>query len=419
MALIATHRKKGNVYKFVSDPQKDGILLTSDTKYTTLKKFFTDMDVRPGIVLDISETPHKMLVLNMAERYLYRFTKYNDGKLVRIKVYDTSFLLTRPIFDRNRYNIWTKDLINEPANIATPDYIARKIKSSFKNNVKVRVLNVKDMQREGLNLVIAVGMGSSHESRFVIMEHRHPQAKKTICLCGKGVTFDSGGTQIKTSNTYSMKGDKTGGCVVMGIVKYFSEIDYPCNLVGIVPLVHNIVSGSAMMPGDIVRSHSGKTVEVLDTDAEGRLILADALSYAGKYKPDYVFDFATLTGWASRLHCDTAAIVFTTNAKLKRVLEDESELCGERVWLMPPWLEYMQYCKSQIADLKNFDLNIDGCSAGGGFMASMFLAHFVHRLDTWVHFDICNNIDRHVMNANTMNLAINVIRKISQAASAK
>jgi leucyl aminopeptidase len=185
-------------------------------------------------------------------------------------------------------------------------------------------------------------------------------------------------------------------------------------MVGVIPLVENVVSGSAIMPGDIYTSYSGKTVEILNTDAEGRLILADALSYCEKYNPDYIFDFATLTGWASKLHCDIAAAFYSPNAKLHRMIEDIGEECGDRTWGMPKWLEYKSYCKSKVADLKNYDLSVDGCTAGGGYMAAMFLAHFVPSrcIQNWVHFDICNNIDDHIMNANTMNLAINLIKTL-------
>lgn len=393
----------------------------SDTSFIGLKKMFKNKNKEDNVV-DVSgvKDSKKEIVISMASRYLYKFSKYQSDEMTKNKliIYDTGSGtgVTRDCVERQKYITYAKNLVNEPANIATPEYICKRVKRDLiSKRITVKVYNEKEMERKGLNLVNAVGQGSSRKPRFLVMEYIGGGGK-TICLCGKGVTFDAGGTNIKTgkSNSYEMKADKTGGCIVIGLMKYFSETGARCNLIGIVPLVENVVSGTAVMPGDIIRSYSGKTVEILNTDAEGRLILADAMSYSEKYNPDYVFDFATLTGWASKLHCDTAAIYFSSNPKLHKMIDEIGEAIGERTWGMPRWLDYMEYCRSQVADLKNYDLNIDGCSNGGGYMAAMFLAHFVppKALNNWVHFDICNNVDNHVMNVNTMNLAIHLIKRL-------
>jgi leucyl aminopeptidase len=428
-----TNGKTTSILKFVLNNSKDKIKFKKDESkyislktdpYLVLKRLFKEMK-ESKIVLDISEINlrHKQMVLNIAERYLYKFNKYNTNssrpslkdKKNKILVYDVNSDIDW-ILKKNIYITFTRDIINEPANVATPEYISLLVKKNLKN-AKVIIYNKDQIIKKGLNLVYAVGKGSMNDPRFVVIEY-FPKNKvnTTICLCGKGVVFDAGGTQIKTgtSNSYAMKADKTGGCIVIGLMKYFSDMEIPCNMVGVIPLVENVVSGSAIMPGDIYTSYSGKTVEILNTDAEGRLILADALSYCEKYNPDYIFDFATLTGWASKLHCDIAAAFYSPNAKLHRMIEDIGEECGDRTWGMPKWLEYKSYCKSKVADLKNYDLSVDGCTAGGGYMAAMFLAHFVPSrcIQNWVHFDICNNIDDHIMNANTMNLAINLIKTL-------
>lgn len=413
MIFVVTVRGKDNSEKSIF----------SDTSYIGLKKEFKNKEGDDtDHVIDISNIKEskKEIVIHMASRYLYRFSKYKSNKKHNNKliIYDKdASSITRDCVERQKYIVYAKNLINEPANIATPEYICKKVKKDLMKGVNVKVYNEKDMQKKGLNLVNAVGQGSEHKQKFLVMEYMGKTSGKTICLCGKGVTFDAGGTNIKTGkgNSYEMKADKTGGCIVIGLIKYFSEIGAAVNLIGIVPLVENVVSGSAVMPGDIIRSYSGKTVEILNTDAEGRLILADALSYAGKYKPDYIFDFATLTGWASRLHCDTSAIFFSPNHKLHKMIDEIGEAIGERTWGMPKWLDYMEYCHSKVADLKNYDLTVDGCSSGGGYMATMFLAHFVPQkaLHNWVHFDICNNVDNHIMNANTMNLAIHLIKRLT------
>ena len=376
------------------------------------------------VTLDISRLPPKLqpLAFNLAARYFYRFDKYRGAISDRPapSIYDPKALLAHWAL-RNTYIIATRDLINEPANIATPEYICDWARERFAGvpHIKVTVLDEEQMLAASLNLVLAVGRGSANASRFLIVDYRPPKAQKTICLCGKGVVFDAGGTNAKLgdANSYAMKSDKTGGCIVLGMLEYFAKEarSSTTRLVALVPLVENVASGSATRPGDIVKSHSGKTVEILDTDAEGRLILADALSYARRYRPDYVFDFATLTSWSAKIHCDTAAVFFTASDKLAALVEDIGEEVGDRVWRMPKWLDYMSYCQSDVADLKNADLTIDGCTSGRGFMAAMFMAHFVpHRLlrERWVHFDIGHNIDDHLMNANSMQLGIELIHRL-------
>lgn len=395
-------------------------------EFLTLKMLFSGIkDIKPdscmGIVLDISNIDNgkKEIVLNMATKYLYKFDKYKSKKDCNYEVFiydNTRF--TEGIIKRNEYIEFTRDLINEPANIAYPKYICDYAKHNLKR-VKVKAYNKAELKKQGLNLIYNIGKGSDHHPMFLVMEYTPKvinSKTKTICLCGKGVTFDAGGTNIKTgsNNSYAMKGDKTGGCIVIGMMKYFSEVGINCKLVGLVPLVENIVSSKSIVPGDIIRAYNGKTVEILDTDAEGRLILADALSYSEQYNPDYIFDFATLTGWSSKLHCDTSAIYYSPSESLHKMIDEIGETVGERVWGMPKWLDYMSYCRSKVADLKNHDLTIDGCNSGGGYMASMFLAHFVPKkcINRWVHFDICNNIYKHIMNANSMILAIDLIKKL-------
>lgn len=408
------------------------VIITSHNAFIILKTLFTKLRrSKDDLYLDVSRVndESKEIILNLAAKYLYSFDKYKSvtSKTKRQRrvnvfgydVYSNNDKHLMKLVDRHRYIMMTRDLINEPSNIATPDYICRFAKKLFKGTkgVTLRVFDEREMATHKLNLVNAIGESSVNKPRFLVIEYKADKSKaRTFCLCGKGVTFDAGGTQMKTgtSNSYEMKGDKTGGCIVIGLLKYFADLKADCNLVGIIPLVENVVSGGAVKPGDIIESHSSKTVEILNTDAEGRLILADALSYAQQYQPDYVFDFATLTGWAQKLHCDTSATYFSVNKELHALIEEIGERVGERTWGMPRWLEYMRYCKSEVADLKNADLMIDGCSHGGGFMAAMFLGHFVGdaNVERWVHFDICNTVDGHVMNANTMILAIHLIETL-------
>ena len=369
---------------------------------------------------NIESTLPAQMLIHLAFRYMYTFNKYitQPSKHCRTVVLKNVPSCAAYEVDKQQYIYRTRELINEPANIATPEYIAAWARDAFKDNahVKLEIWDEDELTKQGLNLVMAVGKASKNQPRLVKIEYTPPKYTKTICLCGKGVTFDAGGLNIKTgdANSFRMKGDKTGGCIVLGILKYFADHGISCRIIGLVPLVENIISADVTHAGDIVKSFSGKTVEILDTDAEGRLILADVLSYSARYNPNYIIDIATLTGWSSSLHCDTSAIFFSPNTKLHALIERVGEKIGERTWGMPKWLDYMRYCKSNVADLKNHDLKVHQCKSGSGYMAAMFLAHFVPRkcLNNWVHFDVTNNVDKY-MNANTMNLVIEMIRSLS------
>lgn len=406
--------------------KENAVVLDGTYDFLTLSNFFTGFKTsgtNTDVLLNMCHVPHKVkpIIVHMAIKHLYRFTKYKSNvKAYNVYIYDTTSFSYRRLLQKVKHMNATRDLINEPANIATPEYICEVVRKEFQGtSANVRVYSSEEIQTLGLNLVHAVGKASVNTPRFLVIEHRVPGAKKTVCLCGKGVTFDAGGLQIKTgnANSYKMKGDKTGGCIVIGILKYAVEENMKCNVIGVVPLVENIISGNVTHAGDIITSYSGKTVEIMHTDAEGRLILADALSFCEQYKPDYIFDVATLTGWASSLHCDTSAIFFTANHMLHELVEKVGESIGERTWGMPKWLDYMQYCESTVADLKNWDFQVRGCSRGSGYMAAMFLAHFVPAacLHKWIHFDVTNNVDSQSMNANTMSLIIDLISKLACA----
>lgn len=259
-----------------------------------------------------------------------------------------------------------------------------------------------------------MGKASKNKCRFMVIEYKHGNMDKTFGLVGKGVTFDAGGLNIKTGSamSYQMKSDKTGGCSVVGLIKYIAEHKLPCNVVGFVPLIENIISSDVIHAGDIVKCYNGKTVEILDTDAEGRLIMADALSYAANYKLDYLFDLATLTGWTDLLHCDHSCSYFTMNKMLHELMYTIGEEIGERVIGLPRWPEYIVYTKSDVADYKNF--KFDECRNPGGFMASVFLYNFVpdNMKDKWIHFDISNNFTSSFSNGNATLLCLHMIMKL-------
>ena len=311
-------------------------------------------------------------------------------------------------------------LATEPANMLYPERFCQVVKAAFArvDNVSVKVLDEKQLEKKGFGLVLSVGQSSQlHPPRFLIC--KVGKGSRTICAIGKGVIFDSGGYNLKTSaGMVGMNADKTGGALVVALAKYFgieapTALPRDTRLVILVPLVENMVGQFAQRVGDVHTAYNGKTVEVLNTDAEGRLILADALAFAcAVYKPHLVLDFATLTGWANTLHCDTSFVFYTENEKLASLVTKSGCHVGERSIRMPAWPEYMEDTKSQIADYKNAYFTT--CEKGGGYMATMFLANFVTpriRKTAWIHFDITHIQNQKGMSTcNGLQTAIEIIK---------
>jgi leucyl aminopeptidase len=229
----------------------------------------------------------------------------------------------------------------------------------------------------------AVGKGSEQPPRFIILEHRKGGTSKPVVLIGKGITFDSGGISLKPpADMDEMKGDMTGGAVMLSVIAAAARLKLPVNIVVLIPLAENMPSGRALKPGDIVTSRKGKTIEIISTDAEGRLILADALDYANKFKPQAVLDMATLTGAALYVLGHAAIPVIGNNSKLMDALREAACNTAERVWEMPLWDEYREQIKSTIADIKN-----SGGRPAGTLTAAAFLENFIGDWP-WVHIDI-------------------------------
>jgi leucyl aminopeptidase len=287
----------------------------------------------------------------------------------------------------------TRNIINEPSNIATPDNFAKHAKYMFKDirNIKVTIFNEKHMKKMGLNLINAVGNSSQNKPRFLIIDYNPSghSGKKTVCLVGKGVTIDTGGYSMKNpKHMINMYMDKEGAAISIGILYTLAKEKYKNRVVCLCPLVENIVSRGSIKPNDIIKAYNGQTVEIVNTDAEGRLILADALTYAcNKYKPDYLFDFATLTGWSERINCHSSFTFFTSNEQIANNIQEYGNKYCEKNIRIPAWLEYISYIKSNIADVKNSGYE---CKNSDGLMASLFLMNFIPKKyrKNWSHFDI-------------------------------
>ncbi len=276
--------------------------------------------------------------------------------------------------------------VNMPANLKPPAEFAREIvRNVGRRKLKVTILDEKTLARKKFGAMLAVAGGSESKPRLVILEYAPEKAKKTVALVGKGVTFDSGGLNLKPGGSMeTMKTDMSGAAAVAATLIAAARLKPNLNIVGVLPLVENMPSGKALRPGDIITAYSGKTIEVGNTDAEGRLILADAMAYALKtYKPDAVIDIATLTGACFVALGDKIAGVFSKDDKLAGSIVAAGEKTFERCWRLPLVEEYGEFLKSELADINN----MSSAKGGGAISAAMFLSEFAGEIP-WAHIDI-------------------------------
>ena len=291
---------------------------------------------------------------------------------------------------------YVRDLQNKPSNVVTPTYLANEaLRISKKFNLKCVVLEKKNMEKLNMGGILAVNRGSSHPPKFIILEYNG--CKETVCLVGKGITFDSGGISLKSAQDMDeMKFDMSGGAIVLGIIQAAVRLKLPYRLIGIIPATENLPGGNAYKPGDIVKFYNGKTAEIINTDAEGRLILADALAYTKNYKPSTVIDFATLTGACVVSLGDVYTGLFSNSDELTSKLISAGEKSGEKLWRLPLHEKYLDYIKSNVADLKNC-----GPKEGGAITAAIFLKEFVD-CKNWAHLDIAGTANTK-SNKNVLN----------------
>ncbi len=278
-----------------------------------------------------------------------------------------------------------KDLGNLPGNVCTPSYLANQAKSLGKaGDLSVKVLDRAGIEKLGMGSFLSVARGSEQEPRFIILEHKGGAKKdKPVVLVGKGITFDSGGISLKPgADMDEMKYDMCGAASVLGVFKAAAELKLPLNLVGLIPTCENMPSGRATKPGDVVTSMSGQTIEVLNTDAEGRLILCDALTYAEKFEPACVVDIATLTGACVIALGNITTGLLANDDNLARELVEAGNAAQDRCWQLPLFDEYQEQLKSNFADMANI-----GGRAGGTITAACFLSRFTKKYK-WAHLDI-------------------------------
>ncbi|MFH0735993.1 MAG: leucyl aminopeptidase [bacterium] len=413
--------------KFLSKEESELILAgKNDTPYLSLlkkvkidKKFDNDFfrDYISSLIIRYENEPVKNLYIEIPdfilfEKYFadesyyhqtfieglylgnYAFNKYKSDRKESKKL--NVFIVSKSITEnteaiRVAENIMnavylSRNLINEIPDFLTPQELAKQAKVELiKLGVNVKLFIKQQLQIMGMWGISSVGKASINPPLLIVIEYKpKTKAKAKVTLVGKGVTYDAGGLSLKTtSGMVEMKADMAGAGVVIGAIKAAALEKLPIHIIGVIPAVENVISGSAYKPSDIIRTASGKTIEVMDTDAEGRIILADALYYACKQKPDYVIDYATLTGAVVVALGEFAAGLFSNDETLAEDLLKASKITNEKLWQFPMWDEYNTLIKGDLADVKNL-----GGKWGGAITAAKFLEHFVDENQKWAHLDI-------------------------------
>jgi leucyl aminopeptidase len=348
-----------------------------------------DVSLSTASVISLNHSPVPLIEGGLLS--LYTFNKYRKGKdiakvLERITVIATQ---GKALNDEIRWVKTTssavnfvRDLVNTPSNDMTPSVLAQKARAIAGGRVSVKILDRKTAEQEGMGAFLSVSKGSQEPPRFIVLRYNGGRGAP-LALIGKSITFDSGGISLKPGEGMEkMKYDMAGGAVVLAVIRTASEMKLPVNLLGVLPAAENLPSGSASKPGDVVGTVTGKTIEIINTDAEGRLALADAIGYVKKFKPKGIIDIATLTGACPVALGNEAIAMMGNSTEIMNTLKSIGDELYERVWQMPLYDEYLEYIKSDVADLKN-----SGGKTGSLVTSGYFLKEFAG--DTpWVHLDI-------------------------------
>ncbi len=283
--------------------------------------------------------------------------------------------------------VFARDLVNESPSVTTPAYLADVARdfAKAKKSISCEILGPAEMKKLGMHALLAIARGSGEEPRFIKLSY-HGGGRKTVCLVGKGITFDTGGLSLKSSSSMeTMKLDMAGAAAILGLFRVIADLKVKVNVVGLICATENMPGSRAVKPGDVVRAMSGKTIEILNTDAEGRVVLADGLSYAvQKVKPDVIVDLATLTGACMVALGEDMAGLFANDRPLGQQLLKSAEATGEALWELPLFRGYKRQIKSEVADVKN----ISGSRYGGAINGALFLSEFVPEQIPWAHLDI-------------------------------
>lgn len=325
----------------------------------------------------------------------YNFDKYkrkeNEFKIEEINIiaeekienFDSMLKKTKIITDSV---FLCRDLVNEPSNVCTIDFIEKIAKKIAKeNNLDITIFKQNELKKMGMNLLLAVGQGSTYPPRLIEISYNYNKNAKTVVLVGKGIVFDTGGINLKPSNALDdMKGDMAGSATVLAVIDAVSKLKLPVNVISLLPLAENSIDGSSFKPGDIIIAYNKKSVEIKNCDAEGRLILADALSYADQKNVDIIIDIATLTGAAIIALGSKISAGFFKNREIKELITDIALRAGEPIWELPLFEDYKEMIKNDITDLQNIG---EPPREAGTIIGALFLEEFTTNKN-WVHIDI-------------------------------
>ena len=280
----------------------------------------------------------------------------------------------------------TFELVDLPSNKITPQFLSNwAVETGKEYGFSTEIFGRQKATNIGLHSFLAVGQGSEREPQFIVMDYAPQNSKKHIGLVGKGITFDTGGLNIKTAGMVHMKCDMAGGAAVLGAMQLIADLQLPYRVTAIVPACENSVDAKSFLPSDVIQSYKGSSIEIIDTDAEGRLVLADGLTYLiQNFKPETVIDLATLTGSSVATFGSECGALFTNNAELSQQLQSSGDAIGERLWPLPLWDAYKPDIDSEIADVKNYS----GKPVAGAISAAKFLEHFTDEHKSWAHLDI-------------------------------
>ncbi len=347
------------------------------------------LTIRPHSLAAITQARVEGAVLGAY--HFSRYKKDEPGSVERVELLAETAAQQRSIEEGLRRGllfaeatVFARDLVNEPPNVMTPVRLAEIAADvARETGLRCSILDVDAMQTLGMGAILAVGAGSAQPPRLIVLEYAPPKPEKMVALVGKGVTFDSGGLNLKREESMGwMKADMAGGAAVIAAMKALPVLQPPVRVLGVIAAVENLPGGRAAKPGDIVRALNGKTIEITNTDAEGRLILADALAYAARQQADEIIDLATLTGSAMVALGYLAAGAMGNNQELVRRVLEAADRAGERMWQLPLYEEFLEDMRSPIADLRN-----SAGRYGGAQKGAIFLREFVDGRP-WVHLDI-------------------------------
>lgn len=367
-------------------------VIKSQNKFLAVKDLWKTINVR-NIIVCISSTlldddnALEHILSSIIQKFFYNVYKESGTITVTHAGNKKSPILENVLSMLDKVQLGRK-IAMIPANKATPEYMAKIIQKLFKvYHVKTKLLNHSYLKKHKFNLINAVGAGAKNPPCMLVVEKIIDKKYPTVCIVGKGITFDSGGLSIKDSTSImNMKLDKIGAVNGAIALLHLVQLNKQVNLVGLFPFAENAVSEHAVHPGDVFSSYLGKTVEILDPDAEGRLIMADALGYAHKYKPDLVIDIATLTGHADMINCWHFGYYFAKPEPLKHRFEKLTDAIGERMIPMPTWSEYKEVLQSTVADL----VNSPNSSCSDSYVAALFLKEFIPPDCEWIHIDLAH-----------------------------